>query len=117
MQDSPRQMLRKVGSSVQLAKNDFVFLSHQGYSFLYFQTGERAEDPPVWHITDSEQEARRVADSFTDWLQLAIKDDIQTLREFGENPLRTFQARIGTHTSRHLHNRMRIQGAYAPRSG
>ena len=62
---------------------DFVFAMHQGYTFLFFRCGI-SDDPPVFLYEEDRTSFERVADSFSAWLALAAKDEIDA-----KNALRT----------------------------
>jgi hypothetical protein len=56
------ELLADVGPDFYLPDDAFVFLMHQGYDFLYFQTSE-GDDPPVyefleWYDVPTEQSSR-----------------------------------------------------------
>jgi len=47
-------------------ESDFVFMGHQGYSFLFFDTDE-GDNPPVY-LFMSPNEPYKLNDSFSEWL-------------------------------------------------
>lgn len=51
----------------EFESDDFVFCGLQGYSFWFFNT-RLSEDPPVFHYMEGDEEATKVADSFSEWL-------------------------------------------------
>jgi hypothetical protein len=57
----------------------FAFVLHQGYSGLFFRTGE-GEDPPVYTIVE-EEPPRRVFNAFTEWFDAAIEDEARLQRD------------------------------------
>ncbi len=79
--DSAVRLLSECQSTYTLPSTAFVFLFHQGYSFLFFDVHAGKEDPEVNLFTDSERAPRSVYDSFSTWLHAAIDDDIAAYRE------------------------------------
>ena len=59
-----------------LTKEDFVFLVHQGYEFLFFPTGASG-DPPVWLYLEDETGPEKLFDHFSVWLLASVSDEIQ----------------------------------------
>lgn len=59
-----------------LSLTNFVFMFHQGYTFLFFDCKNGSDDPPVFLYTESEAAVRQVGESFSEWLNVAIEDDI-----------------------------------------
>jgi len=72
--DAAEKLFRAKGLS--FAESEFVFASHQGYTFLYFNTA-CGEDPPVLMLTESESLPTQIAQSFSEWLRMAVEDDIE----------------------------------------
>lgn len=64
-----------------LAADDFVFLGHQGYQFLWFHLGVW-DDPPVYaSYVEGEVAPRQVAAYFSEWLIGAVTDEIVALHD------------------------------------
>jgi hypothetical protein len=63
-----------------LPPNAFVFFSHQGYSYAWFNCHVH-DDPPVFLFTDRDQESNTISPSFSTWLLSAVDDDIAAYRE------------------------------------
>jgi hypothetical protein len=76
LKDSGRHLLEEDEVDFVLGDEHFVFLMHQGYQFLYFDTTE-SEDPPVYLYLEGEGEPSKVADSFSAWLETAVKGEIE----------------------------------------
>lgn len=55
----------KLGS--QFTDAYFVFLIHQGYTFLYFYLSEE-DDPPVFCYLEGQSKAEQVSERFTHWV-------------------------------------------------
>ena len=68
--------LRHCDTEFVLSKHDFVFLVHQGYQFLFFDT-IYADDPPVFLYSDNEHEPKKIFDHFSEWLLAAVDDEIE----------------------------------------
>jgi hypothetical protein len=74
-------LLRTSQSDFKLRSTAFVFMFHQGYTFLYFDCHANPYDPPVFMFTEAEKEPRKVSDTFSAWLLAAVEDDIAAYRE------------------------------------
>jgi hypothetical protein len=74
-------LLRTSQSNFKLSPTAFVFMFHQGYTFLFFDCHGDPDDPPVLMFTEAENEPREVANSFSSWLLTAVEDDIAAYRE------------------------------------
>ena len=70
-------------STFKLSSTAFVFMFHQGYTFLFFDCHHGPDDPPVLMFTEAENEPREVANSFSGWLLTAVEDDIAANQELG----------------------------------
>ena len=57
-----------------LAPGSFVFSMHQGYNFLCFHC-DAGPDPPV-HLFNEGETARQVFDSFGEWFQQCVEDEV-----------------------------------------
>lgn len=58
----------------ELSGSDFVFLQHQGYQFLFFDTAGTA-DPAVFRFVEGDKQPLKVADSFSDWLATVVTQE------------------------------------------
>jgi hypothetical protein len=74
-------LLRGLSAGVKLSDKHFVFLFHQGYTFLFFDCHESPDDPPVHMFTETGREPVRISDTFSDWLMMAVEDDIAATRD------------------------------------
>jgi hypothetical protein len=79
------KLLQTSQSDFKLPPTAFVFLFHQGYTFLFFDCHNDPDDPPVFMFTEEEKEPRKVSDSFSVWLLTAVEDDIAAYRELKED--------------------------------
>jgi hypothetical protein len=78
-------LLRVNQSDFKLPPTAFVFIFHQGYTFLFFRCDDGADDPPVLMFTEADKAPRKVFDSFTAWLLTAVEDDIAAYRDLKED--------------------------------
>jgi hypothetical protein len=69
------RLLQEVGADLRLGPTDFVFCSHQGYQFLFFDAA-RHPDPPVFHFIEGVTASVCVNDTFSAWLLRAVNDEI-----------------------------------------
>jgi hypothetical protein len=53
----------------------FVFLSHQGHEFLFFDC-DGTEDPAVWSYREGDADPQPVARRFSMWLTACIVDEV-----------------------------------------
>lgn len=67
---------------VYLDGSHFVFAGHEGYSFLFFNTNDGQDDPPVYRYVELEGQPKQVCQSFSAWLERAIRDEITLERNF-----------------------------------
>ena len=74
--DTAEQLLAEEKSTFLLSKSRFVFLQHQGYQFLFFDT-TCGEDPPVFRYLEGDKIPTKVADSFSEWLRSTIIAEIE----------------------------------------
>ena len=70
-----RLLKRNRVEATPLSASSFVFAMHQGYQFLYFDAAASA-DPPVFLFLDSESGPRKVFESFSEWLDRCVDDEI-----------------------------------------
>ena len=73
------RLLEEAGTPSRIAPTDFVFCSHQGYQFLFFDAVQ-GPDPPVFHFMEGGTAAVRVSDTFSGWLMSAIDDEVSASR-------------------------------------
>ena len=58
----------------RLPERAFVFCSHQGYQFLFFDLGE-GPDPTVHYYMGGDRRFKVVAPAFSDWLVQTVRDE------------------------------------------
>ena len=71
-------LLDKDGISDILEANDFVFMSHQGYQFLFFKTS--SSDTSIYYYEEGEKKAQKVYDNFDEWFFETAKDEIEAMK-------------------------------------
>lgn len=59
---------------VELKPADFVFLMHQGYTFVYFTADGINDDPPVFQHIEGEGVHKKVSESFSEFVLLSIDE-------------------------------------------
>ena len=64
--DAAPELIAESNATEHFPDRFFVFLMHQGYTFLYFPVGE-SEDPPVYCYLEGDPEPKRVSTRFSDW--------------------------------------------------
>ncbi len=68
-------LLKENKADYILEKEDFVFISHQGYQFLFFKCDEK--DNSIYYYEDGEVSIRKVYESFDQWLSDTAADEIE----------------------------------------
>jgi SMI1 / KNR4 family (SUKH-1) len=68
-------LIAESNTSYRLPKNAFVFVMHQGYSFLFFHA--TSDDPPVWLYEECDEQPKLVSPSFSAWLVGTVEEHIQ----------------------------------------
>lgn len=53
--------------SLDFPEDAFVFISHQGYSFFYFRTADRNEDPEIYALINDGLSYQKVADKLSEF--------------------------------------------------
>lgn len=59
-----------------LQESYFVFSSHQGYNFFFFDTNEDAYNPPVYVYQEGELKFEKVDETLTAFLQRLLEEQI-----------------------------------------
>jgi hypothetical protein len=80
LRQQAERLLEEAGPHLTLAARAFVFTAHQGYQFLFFETGG-GPDPEVFLFVEGEDEFQQVAGSFSSWLTGCVADEIAAARE------------------------------------
>lgn len=68
LRESAEELLVESGSTFVLPKSAFVFCSHQGYQFMYFDALPYSEDPPVFYYLENDLKPNVRWPSFTAFL-------------------------------------------------
>jgi hypothetical protein len=68
-------LLNASGSSFHLMPTHFVFMSHQGHQFLFFDC-DGTDDPAVWRYLEGEADPQPVASRFSIWLKACVVDEV-----------------------------------------
>lgn len=71
----------------ELPEDAFVFLFHQGYSFLFFRLSE-GDDPPVYLWIESETSFQKISEHFSDWLLERIELHGKSVKNYGESMMK-----------------------------
>jgi SMI1/KNR4 family protein SUKH-1 len=61
-------LIAESGASLRLTDRSVVFLFHQGYTFLYFQSYD-LPDVPIYQYTEGQADSRKIAPSFQKLLE------------------------------------------------
>ncbi len=69
-------------SSNPIPQNAVIILTHQGYTCVFFIPGESDFDPPIYQYTETEDEYRKVADTFSIFLnaELDLMDKVYSCK-------------------------------------
>lgn len=71
LQLASRNLLAENGHPFELPTNAFVFLSHQGYQFMYFVADGQTADPAVYYYLEGDAVPELRAERFSEWLVTA----------------------------------------------
>jgi len=86
LRESAEDLIKECDAKITLSKTDFVFVFHQGYQFLYFNSKD-SDDPPIYLFVDEEPISQKVFNKFSEWLIQCVKDETEAFRDL--NKLRT----------------------------
>jgi hypothetical protein len=84
LHDDAATLLEQAGSGFKLDENDFVFMWHQGYEFLFFKVTD-SPDPPVFLLMEGE-EPKSVFLHFSEWLLSCVADEIEAFKSLRQAP-------------------------------
>jgi hypothetical protein len=62
------------GKPFELYPQDFVFLMHQGYQFMWFRADGSSEDPPVFYYLEGNRTPEQKFDTFSAYLLFCISE-------------------------------------------
>ena len=63
-----RRVLKRDGDPFDLPSETFVFASHRGNVFFFFDTSDYHKDPPIYGYTRNDRHIRLVSESFSGFL-------------------------------------------------
>jgi len=69
------RLMKEDGAEFSLQPTWFVFLQHQGYQFMYFDSMEKDGDPPVFRYLEGDKQPKQIADSFSQWLTACVEQE------------------------------------------
>ena len=78
LRDDAEDFLQDSSSGFRLDENDFVFMGHQGYEFLFFRPAD-SPDPPIFLLVEGEQ-PKPVFPHFSEWLLSCVSDEIEAFK-------------------------------------
>jgi hypothetical protein len=73
---SAQRLLRRRGWPFHLRPKDFIFLNHQDYQFLFFDT-TAGDDPPVLRYIEGQVGPEEVDKHFSNWLVRCVQEECQ----------------------------------------
>lgn len=76
LRESAECLLAECGVNFRLPANAFVFADHGGYNFVFFYC-DGEDDPPTFLFVDSYDAPMQNAESFSEWLTLAVEGEIE----------------------------------------
>ena len=79
IQQEAKYLLNEYDNTNILHKKHFIFLMHQGYQFLFFDTSSKEADPKIYLYIEGE-EPIEVAETFTAWLTQCVEDEIKAFK-------------------------------------
>jgi len=82
LREDAESILKESEMQFKLDAKDFVFVGHQGYEFLYFNS-RQAPDPPVFLLTEGD-EPQQVFAHFSEWLLSCVSDEIEAFKSVRE---------------------------------
>jgi len=69
------------GEPFSLNHDAFVFMSHQGYIFHFFDTSEHLEDPPVFGYKEGELKPRLINESLSGFLYDSALEELESWKK------------------------------------
>jgi len=73
LKEELEEMIFEEGLDFQIPKRAFIFSGYQGFQYHYFICDGK-DDPEVYRITDGDRLAKKVAESFSDYLKSMIEE-------------------------------------------
>jgi hypothetical protein len=69
------EVLASDGKPFSLSANTFVFSSHQGYIFHFFECGN--PDPPVYGYSEGDMKVKKINNSFSEFMIYVVEEEIE----------------------------------------
>ena len=83
LREGAEELLGENGGRFSLPQDAFVFLMHQGYQFLYFQTLRNDPDPPVTHYLEGNAPSKSWT-HLSDYFEQVLLDHIRISEELNK---------------------------------
>jgi hypothetical protein len=80
LKKSAEQLLKDNDNPFTLGKEQFVFLNHQDYQFMFIDTTS-GDDPPVCRYVEGQTGPEEVDKHFSSWLRRCISDECKLFEE------------------------------------
>ena len=87
IREAMEEVLGLDGNPFSLTKKTFVFSSHQGYIFHFFDTSQHLDDPRVYGYREGELQIKLLGESFIGFLKSCIQEQIAS---WGKGTKRVF---------------------------
>jgi len=86
IQDVASELLDEKNFPLALPKKSFVFLMHQGYQFMFFETSN-GDDPPVYFYTENQEEKhfQKLYENFSECLIQELNFQLEVRENLGED--------------------------------
>ncbi|MBZ0319372.1 MAG: SMI1/KNR4 family protein [Anaerolineae bacterium] len=77
MKEAAVELLQENGKPFALPADAFVFRMHQGYTFFYFLTGDKNENPPIYRYLEmTDQTPFKKWDTLDDYFTTEVEGEI-----------------------------------------
>lgn len=71
--------LLRARTDSQLTETAFVFAERYGCQFFFFDTVDGSADPPIYRYYEGYKEPIKIADRFSDAMEMALEDDLSDI--------------------------------------
>ena len=68
LKEGAEELLEEDNAEFKLPEHVFVFASHQGYQYMYFDLADNMDDPPVYYYLEGSGAPEKKWDSFSRFL-------------------------------------------------
>lgn len=75
--DIARELLEEDGGHYCMPINSFVFSSHQGYQFTFFDLSNYKDDPEVFYYKEGMNKPKKMNDTFSEFLIESLREHIE----------------------------------------